>query len=420
MKQVYVGSTPVRQVYVGSKMVWSATVKITATSGLEARDQFRQALNDRGFHYSVITEVPFDLDTSGSTTMQDMFRNCYALTTIPEMDTSQVTNMQDMFSECRALTHVPDMDTGQVTNMRGMFHNCNSMTHAPALNTPQVVDSAYMFTKCSSLVHVPDMDASKNTDLYAMFMDTPALTDGNVRLIGRHPAVNPNTIGMLQNSGLTREPWYTREGEQAVFYETNFNFGQTGTVDLAGNDGWIHYAASSRVLRVESDYEVVPSTTTSDGTYTPQAIRSTGTASDHQAVTIRWSEPWESVDASGLVIASDNAYDHANSSRFFFWAKSGDASFRTFTNNEYTFRKSYTGAEPAVGDDFTVTREVSGTTQTYTVYINGVYQDHWVDTEQLVPIGTGNRRYGLFTQLRRALWSNHFGPRINYFKVHDF
>jgi surface protein len=190
-------------------MVWSATVKITATSGLEARDQFRQALSDRGLHYSVITEVPFDLDTSGSTTMQDMFRNCYALTAIPEMDTSQVTNMQDMFSECRKMTHVPDMDTGQVTNMRGMFHNCNSMTHAPALNTPQVVDSAYMFTKCSSLVYVPDMDTSQNMDLYAMFMDTPALTDGNVRLSLLRPGAN--IFGMIQRSGLTREPFSAQE-----------------------------------------------------------------------------------------------------------------------------------------------------------------------------------------------------------------
>lgn len=229
VKQVYVGSTPVKAMYVGSKLVWSATVQITLGTGVEARDQFRAALSARGLGYQTVTEIPFDIELVGSGSARNMFQDCSALTTVPDMNTSNVTNMNTMFRGCAALTHapdldtsgvtdmafmfydcssltyVPDMDTSQVTYMRGMFSNCNSMTQAPALNTPQVVDSAYMFSNCSSLTYVPDMDTSQNTDLYAMFENCSSLTDGNVRLSVRLQGAN--TGGMLQGSGLTYEPF---------------------------------------------------------------------------------------------------------------------------------------------------------------------------------------------------------------------
>ena len=259
VKQVYVGSTPVKAVYVGSELVWSATVQITLSTvenNMDARDQLRAALSARGLNFGTVTEIPFEIKLVGTGSTEQLFQNCYALTTAPEMDTSQVTNMKDMFSQCRALTHVTDMDTSQVTNMRGVFYNCqalthapaldtsqavdlsylfancssltsvpamdtssatgmrsmfsgcSSLTHAPALNTSKVVDSAYMFQSCSSLVYVPDMDTSQNTDLYAMFKGCSSLTDGNVRLSVRHPQAN--TIAMIQDSGLTQEPFYTQ------------------------------------------------------------------------------------------------------------------------------------------------------------------------------------------------------------------
>ena len=80
-----------------------------------------------------------------------------------EIDTSQVTNMGDMFDGCSSLTTVPPMDTSQVTNMYDMFRRCS------------------------------------------------ALTDGNVHLIGKHPSVN--TARMIQDSGLTREPFYDSSGQ---------------------------------------------------------------------------------------------------------------------------------------------------------------------------------------------------------------
>ena len=48
------------------------------------------------------------------------------------------------------------------------------------------------------------------TDVRFMFYGCSSLTDGNVRLIGRNPAVA--TGFMTSNSGLTREPFYDTNG----------------------------------------------------------------------------------------------------------------------------------------------------------------------------------------------------------------
>lgn len=164
VKAVYVGSSPVTSVHVGAEKVWPTrdTVKITLGTGNQARDQLRKALSTRGLDYTTVVEIPFDIELVGSGVASYMFYNCTSLTHVPAMDTSQVTDMRYMFRNCYSLTHVPDMDTSRVTN------------------------ASYMFMECSSL------------------------TDGNVRLIGRHP--NVATSGMLNSSGLTREPFYDASG----------------------------------------------------------------------------------------------------------------------------------------------------------------------------------------------------------------
>ena len=132
-------------------------VKITLGTNLEARDQLRAALTDRGLDYTTVTEIPFDIEFIGSGSAQNMFDGCSSLTSVPDMDTSGVTNMAYMFANCSSLTSVPEMDTVQVWDVSFMFYNC------------------------------------------------AALTDGNVRLIGRHPQVN--TTDMIDGSGLTLEPF---------------------------------------------------------------------------------------------------------------------------------------------------------------------------------------------------------------------
>ena len=78
------------------------------------------------------------------------------------------------------------------------------------LDTSQATNLVRMFDGCRSLVTVPDLDTSQATDLSDMFADCSALTDGNVRRIGRHPYAD--TFGMIDGSGLTREPFYDTNG----------------------------------------------------------------------------------------------------------------------------------------------------------------------------------------------------------------
>lgn len=170
VRNVYLAGQPARRVYAGtgagSQVVWEAgplpVVQITGTSGTVSREQFRQACIDYGTTYQTVTRLPFQLDTSGATNLYQMFMQCYALTSAPEMDTSNVTDTRHTFLQCQNLANVPDMDTSRVTNAFSMFQNC--------------------FT----------------------------LTDGNVRLIGKHPSVS--TGNMIVGSGLTRLPFYDAAG----------------------------------------------------------------------------------------------------------------------------------------------------------------------------------------------------------------
>ena len=212
MKQVYVGSTPVKAVYVGAKKVWPTreVVQITLGPGVQARDQLLNALTARGLDSATVTEIPFDIELVGTGSAQYMFLDYPALTSAPVMNTGNVTEMLSMFYNCVALTTVPDMDTSSVTNMRYMFRACASLTHAPAMDTSSVTDMGAMFQDCSSLTSVPDLETANVTNAEWMFVNCSSLTDGNVRLIGKNAAAS--TTGMIASSGLTREPWYTADG----------------------------------------------------------------------------------------------------------------------------------------------------------------------------------------------------------------
>lgn len=188
----------------------TGTVQITLGSDLEARDQLRSALADRGLNHTTVTEIPFEIALYGEGSARDMFRACAALTSVPDMDTSGVTNMRSMFNGCAALTTVPDMDTSQVTNMSYMFQDCSSLTTAPTMDTSKVVAMDSMFRACSALTYVPDMQTRNVTNVSYMFSNCSSLTDGNVSLIGRHPDVI--TTDMITGSGLTREPFYDTAG----------------------------------------------------------------------------------------------------------------------------------------------------------------------------------------------------------------
>ncbi len=108
--------------------------------------------------------------------MSSMFRNCYALTTIPQLDTSAVTDMSYMFNNCYVLTTIPQLNTSAVTDMSYMFNNCYVLTTIPQLDTSAVTSMTYMFSGCCSLTVIPLLDTSVVTSMRSMFSSCYSLT----------------------------------------------------------------------------------------------------------------------------------------------------------------------------------------------------------------------------------------------------
>ena len=211
---MYWGGRKIREAWYEGQRVFSGKpveVMPPTPNWYDAQDWLRGRLTEYGESYQTVKEIPFEIDTGESSNLDSMFRGCSSLTTVPDMDTGQATDVQSMFRDCSSLTTVPDMDTRNVTNMLSMFDGCSSLTTAPVMDTSQATDMRSMFRDCSSLTTVPDMDTSQVTIMSDMFRGCSSLTDGNVRLIGKHPRVN--TLRMIRNSGLTREPFYDSSGQ---------------------------------------------------------------------------------------------------------------------------------------------------------------------------------------------------------------
>ena len=130
-----------------------------------------------------------DLDTSNITSMNSMFSDCTALTSVnvSNWNTSKVTNMGSMFSDCTALTsvNVANWNTSKVTDARTMFSGCKSLTSLDlsgwdTSNILNVCDYDYgMFDNCEKLVDLKlpkNFITSKVTDIRNMFKGCKSLT----------------------------------------------------------------------------------------------------------------------------------------------------------------------------------------------------------------------------------------------------
>lgn len=259
-KDVYYGGLKIKEAWFNGRRVYSAKpveVMPRTPGKWEAQDWLRGKLEEYGENYATVTELPFNIDSSGTVGMYAMFNGFAALKVVPQLDTRNVTTMNTMFQGCESLTTVPELDTRNVTDMHYMFFNCPSLTAAPQMDTRNVTDMSYMFNKCSSLSKVPQMDTSRVTSMRTMFqrceslttvpqMDTrnvtemgymfascfaletvpqmntgmvtnftetffncSSLTDGNVALTMKRKGAD--TTRMIAESGLTREPFLTIE-----------------------------------------------------------------------------------------------------------------------------------------------------------------------------------------------------------------
>ena len=111
--------------------------------------------------------------------LQNFFKGCISLETIPLYDTSYCNNMSAMFS-CKTdsasksigymhLKSVPNFDTSNVTNMSNMFRNNVDLESVPNFDTSKVTTMSNMFRCCSSLTSAPQFNTSAVKYFNSMF-----------------------------------------------------------------------------------------------------------------------------------------------------------------------------------------------------------------------------------------------------------
>lgn len=150
------------------------------------------------------------LDTTKTTNMKNMFRNCMQLTSVDmsQLNTANVTSMESMFNGCAQLTtaELSTLNTNSVTTMSNMFNGCGELVSldlsgwdtsnvksmsfmfsgnrsllevdVSSFNTSNVTDMGYMFNGCFSLatLDVANWDTSKVNYMGYMFLRCSSLT----------------------------------------------------------------------------------------------------------------------------------------------------------------------------------------------------------------------------------------------------
>ena len=101
--------------------------------------------------------------------------------------------------------------------LRGILEEYGE-NYRTVMEIPFKIDSSkatffnYMFSGCASLRSVPDLDTSNGRIFSEMFRTCVSLKDGNVRLIRKDGKLQLIRTNMITASGLTREPFYDRNG----------------------------------------------------------------------------------------------------------------------------------------------------------------------------------------------------------------
>ena len=145
-----------------------------------------------------------NMDTSGMTSMKDMFRKDTSLTNITfgdNFNTSNVTSMNGVFWDCNSLTSIDlsNFNTSSVTDMNNMFYGCSSFKSLDLsnFNTSNVISMNYMFENCSSLtsLDLSNFNTSKVTNMNYMFYNCNSLI--NLNLSNFNTSNVTNMIGMF-------------------------------------------------------------------------------------------------------------------------------------------------------------------------------------------------------------------------------
>lgn len=142
------------------------TVNITGTKGVTGA-----ATNTSYMFYEChkLATINGFFNTSNVTNMSCMFRNCQALTAVPNMNTGNVTSMLRMMEDCRALTSVPLFNTSNVTTFQSFMNGCWNVTTLPLFDTSSATNLGFAFSNCKNITAVPLFNTSSVTDMSYAF-----------------------------------------------------------------------------------------------------------------------------------------------------------------------------------------------------------------------------------------------------------
>ena len=155
-----------------------------------------------------------NMDTSGMTSMKDMFRKDTSLTNITfgdNFNTANVTSMNGVFWDCNSLTSIDlsNFNTSNATDMNNMFAGCSSLTaldlsnfdtsNVTSMGNPYGYGYGGMFGGCKSLtsLDLSNFDTSKVKQMSNMFDGCSNLTNLNL--------ANFNTSNVTSMANMFRE-----------------------------------------------------------------------------------------------------------------------------------------------------------------------------------------------------------------------
>lgn len=176
---LYLGSTKIKEAWVGNVKVYGSgdpynplglppfTIRCKFKSGytptkgtvktlVDASENVWDITNNHT-NWSSLFQSVFELlevrgaNTTGVTSVRQMFDGCGSLNSVSLFDTSSCDDMARIFYACTSLTSVPLFDTSSCTNMWSMFGHCYSLTSVPLFDTRSCTSMLEMFYYCISV-----------------------------------------------------------------------------------------------------------------------------------------------------------------------------------------------------------------------------------------------------------------------------
>lgn len=140
------------------------------------------AMNNAGTFYqynnvwrhSMLERIWWVGSTSSQTSGSQLFRNCFALRSIPNLPFAEITDCFAMFMDCRALADdgYPTLpSTANCNNFHYMFYYNIHLQTAPTLDTSLATNMSYMYRLCYRLKYVPSLTLDNNVYMQYMFQN---------------------------------------------------------------------------------------------------------------------------------------------------------------------------------------------------------------------------------------------------------